>query len=258
MNRQKNHPLCQTYKGPLWEKWMCEFKGGKIIEVGNTWILLLICSVTLCWKDRVSYLSSSKTFHIYFELYSALLCERWTVFRKVTFTANFRFVTPLKIADLACDLMHYIETRNVVFHFSLNGCCCAFIIFSIWNTIMQFVSCKKQKSGACIWCYPKLDRHSKDCCFYSLSSSEGILKPAYTFCVDWVCSKEEGSKQRSLGSVVQNPIALIIGQSTNQYSKHINHKGGYDSMKDNVQHMEADRVQASCQEVVQPADTRGE
>lgn len=158
---QKHPPLCQTYKGPLWEKQMCEFKGGKIIEVGNTWILLLICSVTLCWKDRVSYLSSSKTFHIYFELYSALLCERWTVFRKVTFTANFRFVTPLKIADLACDLMHYIETRNVVFRFSLNGCCCALITFSIWDTIMQFVSCKKQKSGACICCYPKLDRHSK-------------------------------------------------------------------------------------------------
>lgn len=83
------------------------------------------------------------------------------------------------------------------------------------------------------------------------------LNSTYTFCVNWVHGKEEGGKQRGLGSVVQHPALLIIGKSPNQYSKHINHQGRYDSMEDDVQHVEADRVQASCQEVVQPATGRG-
>lgn len=83
------------------------------------------------------------------------------------------------------------------------------------------------------------------------------LNSTYTLCVDWVCSKEQGSKQRGLGSVVQNPTLLVIGKSPNQYSKQVDHKGGYDSMEDDVQHVEADRVQASCQEVVQSVIGRG-
>lgn len=51
------------------------------------------------------------------------------------------------------------------------------------------------------------------------------LDSTYTFCVNWVCGKEEGSKQGGLGSVVQHPTPFIIGQSTNQYSKHVNHEG---------------------------------
>lgn len=69
-------------------------------------------------------------------------------------------------------------------------------------------------------------------------------------------SKEEGSQQRGLGGMVNYCTLLIIGQPTNQYGKHINHKGRYDSMEDDVQHMEANRVQASCQEVVQSATER--
>lgn len=70
--------------------------------------------------------------------------------------------------------------------------------------------------------------------------------------------KEEGSEQRGLGSVVQHPTLLIMGKSPNQNSKHINHKGRYDRMEDDVQHVEANRVQASRQEVVQPATGREE
>ena len=79
-----------------------------------------------------------------------------------------------------------------------------------------------------------------------------ILNSTYTFCVDRMCSKEQGSEQRRLRSVVHQPICLIIGQSTNQYRKHINHEGGYGGMEDNVKDVEADRVQASRQEVVEP------
>lgn len=68
--------------------------------------------------------------------------------------------------------------------------------------------------------------------------------------MNWVCSKEEGSKQRGLRSMVKYHTLLITGQPTNQYGKHINHKGRYDSMEDDVQRMEANRVQASSQEVV--------
>lgn len=50
--------------------------------------------------------------------------------------------------------------------------------------------------------------------------------------------------------MVDYPTLLIIGQSTDQYRKHVNHKGRYDSMEDDVQHMEANRVQASSYEVV--------
>lgn len=65
-----------------------------------------------------------------------------------------------------------------------------------------------------------------------------------------MCSKEQGSKQRGLWSMVEYHTLLIIGQPTNQYGKHINHKGRYDSMEDDVQCMEANRVQASSHEVV--------
>lgn len=78
----------------------------------------------------------------------------------------------------------------------------------------------------------------------------------HAFCVNRVRGKEDSSKQRGLRSMVPYPAFLIIGQSTNQYRKHVDHKGGYDSMEDDVQHMEADRVQASCYEVVQPAAAR--
>lgn len=76
--------------------------------------------------------------------------------------------------------------------------------------------------------------------------------------MNWVRGEEEASKQRGLGSVVQHPTLLIIGKPPNQYSKHINHKGRYDSMEDDVQHMEANRMQASRQEVVQPVKGRRE
>lgn len=82
---------------------------------------------------------------------------------------------------------------------------------------------------------------------YLLEVKNEKMMWTYTFCVDRVCSKEEGSKQRGLGSVVQYLTLLIISQSANQYSKHVNHKGRYDSMEDDVQHMETNRVQASCQ-----------
>lgn len=67
-----------------------------------------------------------------------------------------------------------------------------------------------------------------------------------------VCGKEESSKQRGLRRKVEYLSPLIIGKSPSQNSKHVNHKGRYGSMKDDVQHMEANRMQASCQEVVQP------
>lgn len=63
-------------------------------------------------------------------------------------------------------------------------------------------------------------------------------------------SKEDGSEKRGLGSEVQRPAFLIVGQSADQNSKHINHEGRYDSMEDDVQHMEANGVQASGHEVV--------
>lgn len=84
------------------------------------------------------------------------------------------------------------------------------------------------------------------------------LNSTYTFCVNWMCSKDQGSKQRGLGSMVKCHTLLIMGQATNQYGKHINHKGRYDSMEDNVQHVEANGVQASRQEVVEPATARGQ
>lgn len=84
------------------------------------------------------------------------------------------------------------------------------------------------------------------------------LNFTYTFCMNWVRGEEEASKQRGLGSVVQHPTLLIIGKTPNQYSKHINHKGRYGSMEDDVQHMEANRMQAPRQEVVQPVKARQE
>lgn len=78
----------------------------------------------------------------------------------------------------------------------------------------------------------------------------------YTFCVDWMCSKEQGSKKRRLGSKVHPLPVLIAAQSTNQYSKHINHEGGYDSVEDDVQDMETNRMEASSYEVVQSAMAR--
>lgn len=69
--------------------------------------------------------------------------------------------------------------------------------------------------------------------------------------MNWVRGKEEAGKQRGLWGVVQHPTLFVIGKSSNQYGKHISHKGGYDSMEDDVQHVEANRMQASCQEVVQ-------
>lgn len=58
--------------------------------------------------------------------------------------------------------------------------------------------------------------------------------------------------------MVQYPALLIIGQSTNKHSKHVDHEGRYDSMEDDVQHMEANRVKASHYEVVQPTTARRE
>lgn len=75
--------------------------------------------------------------------------------------------------------------------------------------------------------------------------------------MNWVCGKEEASKQRRLWGEVQHPTLFIIAESSNQYSKHISHKGRYDSMEDDVQHVEANRMQSSCQEVVQSEKGRG-
>lgn len=83
------------------------------------------------------------------------------------------------------------------------------------------------------------------------------LNFTYTFCMNWVCGKEKASKQRRLWGVVQHPTLFIIGESSNQYGKHIGHKGRYDSMEDDVQHVEANRMQASHQEVVQSEKGRG-
>lgn len=69
--------------------------------------------------------------------------------------------------------------------------------------------------------------------------------------MNWMCSKEESSKQRGLRCKVGHPPLLIIGKSPSQYGKHINHKCRYGSMEDDVQHVEANRIQASSQEVVQ-------
>lgn len=98
-----------------------------------------------------------------------------------------------------------------------------------------------------------------DCLFtYNIMHINKHFNSTYTFCVNWVCGKEDGSKQRGLRSVVQYPPLLIVGQSTNKYCKHVNHKGGYDSMEEDVQHMEANGVKASRYEVVQPATARQE
>lgn len=75
--------------------------------------------------------------------------------------------------------------------------------------------------------------------------------------MDRVRGEEQGGEQRSLGGVVQYPALLVIRQSTDQYSKHVNHEGRNDSVEDDVQHVEANGVQASRQEVVQPATARG-
>lgn len=70
--------------------------------------------------------------------------------------------------------------------------------------------------------------------------------------MNWMCSKEESGKQRGLWCKVQHPSLLIIGKSPSQYSKNISHKCRYGSVKDDVKHVEANRIQASSQEVVQP------
>lgn len=74
----------------------------------------------------------------------------------------------------------------------------------------------------------------------------------YTLSVNWMCSKDEPSKHRGLGCEVQHSSLVIICKSPSQYSKHVDHKCRYGSMEDDVQHMKANRVQASSQEVVQP------
>ena len=58
--------------------------------------------------------------------------------------------------------------------------------------------------------------------------------------------------------MVLYPSFCIIGQSSSQNGKHVNHEGGYDCMKEDIQHMEANRVQTSHQEVVQPTAAREE
>lgn len=74
----------------------------------------------------------------------------------------------------------------------------------------------------------------------------------YALCMNWMCSKEESSKQRGLWCKVQHPSFVVISKSSSQDSKDIDHKCRYGSMEDDVQHVEADRIQASSQEVVQP------
>lgn len=66
-----------------------------------------------------------------------------------------------------------------------------------------------------------------------------------------MCSKEESSKQRRLRCEVKHPPLVIMGKSSSQYRKHIDHKCRYGCMEDDVQHVEANRIQASSQEVVQ-------
>lgn len=67
----------------------------------------------------------------------------------------------------------------------------------------------------------------------------------YTLCMNWMCSKEKSSKQRGLRCEVQHPSILVICKSPSQYSKHVDHKCRYGSMEDDVQHVEANRIQAS-------------
>lgn len=74
----------------------------------------------------------------------------------------------------------------------------------------------------------------------------------YTLSMNGMCSKDEPSKHRGLGCQVQHSSLVIVCKSPSQYSKHVDHKCRYSSMEDDVQHMEANRVQASSQEVVQP------
>lgn len=71
--------------------------------------------------------------------------------------------------------------------------------------------------------------------------------------MDRVRGEEQGGEQRGLGGVVQNAALLVVRQATDQYRKHVRHEGRYDSVEKDVQHVEANRVQASRQEVVQPA-----
>lgn len=80
----------------------------------------------------------------------------------------------------------------------------------------------------------------------------------YTLSMNWMCSKDEPSKQRGLGCEVQHASLVIICKSPSQDSKHVDHKCRYDSMEEDVQHMKANRVQASSQEVVQPKKEKKE
>lgn len=73
----------------------------------------------------------------------------------------------------------------------------------------------------------------------------------YTLSMNWMYSKDEPSKHRGLGCEVQHPSLVIICKPPSQYSKHVDHKHRYGGMEDDVQHMKANRVQASSQEVVQ-------
>lgn len=88
--------------------------------------------------------------------------------------------------------------------------------------------------------------------FYLKTTKMKFPISTYTLSMNWMCSKDEPSKHRGLGCEVQHPSLVIICKPPSQYSKHIDHKCRYGSMEDNVQHMKANRVQASSQEVVQP------
>lgn len=89
-----------------------------------------------------------------------------------------------------------------------------------------------------------------------MDTSISLCLSTYTLCVDRVCSEEEGCQERGFGSEVESSPLFIVSQAANKYSKHVNHQSWDDSMEDNVQYMEAHRVQPSGQEVVQPATTR--
>lgn len=70
-----------------------------------------------------------------------------------------------------------------------------------------------------------------------------------------MCGKQQASEQRGLGRAVQHPAPLVAGQSTSQDGKHVDHEGRDNSVQDDVQDVEADGMQASRQEVVQPEET---
>lgn len=76
--------------------------------------------------------------------------------------------------------------------------------------------------------------------------------------MNWVSSKEEGSEQGGLGSVVHNATLVVMGESPDQDGKDVDHEGRNDSMEDDVQYVEANGVEASHQEVVQPERGGGE